>query len=92
MARKPDFVSMQEINNGANQPVQSDRPLDKTIGITHVSSCIIICRVPGKVFEHEADTPSAQTSPRDPASVNTKKQTCVIIIFAYFTLFHPNSH
>ena len=30
--------------------------------------------------------------PRDPASVNAMKQTCVILILAYFTLFQPNSH
>ena len=29
---------------------------------------------------------------RDPASVNTMKQTCVITILAYFTLFQPNLH
>ena len=31
------------------------------IGITHVFSCINICRVPRKLFEHEAVRPSAQT-------------------------------
>ena len=30
--------------------------------------------------------------PRDPASVNAMKQTYVIVICAYFTLFQPNSH
>ena len=54
------------------------------IGITHVFSCINICRVPRMLFEHEAD--------RDPAIVNAMKQTCVIVILAYFTLFQPNSH
>ena len=29
---------------------------------------------------------------RDPESVNATKQTYVIIILAYFTLFQPNSH
>ena len=28
--------------------------------------------------------------PRDPASVNAMKQTCVIVILAYFTLYQPN--
>ena len=28
--------------------------------------------------------------PRDEASVNAMKQTYVIVIFAYFTLFQPN--
>ena len=28
----------------------------------------------------------------DPASVNAMKQTCVVVILAYFTLFQPNSH
>ena len=32
----------------------------------------------GRVFKHR---------PRDPASVNAMKQTCVIVILAYFTLF-----
>ena len=65
---------------------------DNNIGITHVFSCIDICRVPGMLFEHEADRPSVQHHPRDPASVNAMKQTCVIVILAYFTLFQPNSH
>ena len=30
--------------------------------------------------------------PRDLVSVNAMKQTCVIVILAYFTLFQPNSH
>ena len=67
VARKPDFVSMQELNKGANQRVQSDRPLDRTKGITHVFSCINICWVRRKVFEHETDTLSAQTSPKGPS-------------------------
>ena len=61
------------------------------IGITHVFSCINICRVPRMLFEHEADRPSVQHHPRDPASVNAMKQTCVIVILAYFTLFQLNS-
>ena len=64
----------------------------KNIGITHVFSCINICRVPRMLFEHEADRPSVQHHPRDPASVNAMKQTCVIVILAYFTLFQLNSH
>ena len=39
-------------------------------------SCIGICQVPKKLFEHEAV--------RDPASVNEMKKTCVIVILAYF--------
>ena len=62
------------------------------IGITHVFSCINICRVPRVLFKHEADRPSVQHHPRDPASVNAMKQTCVIVILAYFTLFQLNSH
>ena len=62
------------------------------IGITHVFSCSNICRVPRMLFEHEADRPSVQHRPRDPASVNAMKQTCVIVILAYFTLFQLNSH
>ena len=62
------------------------------IGIIHVFSCINICRVPRMLFEHEADRPSVQHHPRDLASVNAMKQTCVIVILAYFTLFQLNSH
>ena len=36
------------------------------IGITHVFSCINICRVPRMLFEHEADRPSIQTSSEGP--------------------------
>ena len=32
------------------------------------------------LFKHEADRPSDQGHPRDPASVNAMKQTCVIVI------------
>ena len=62
------------------------------ITITHVFSCINICRGPRMLFEHEADRPSVQHHWRDPASVNAMKQACVIVIFAYFTLFQLNSH
>ena len=44
------------------------------------------------VFEHEADRPSVQHHSRDPESVNAMKQTCVIVILAYFTLFQPYWH
>ena len=44
------------------------------------------------LFELEADRPSVQHHPRDPASVNAMKQTCVLVILNCFTLFHPNSH
>ena len=47
---------------------------------------------PRMLFEHEADRPSIQHHPRDPASANAIKQTCVIVILAYFTLFHLNLH
>ena len=36
------------------------------IGITHVFSCINICRVPRMLFEIEADRPSVQTSSEGP--------------------------
>ena len=57
---------------------QNSIDLSDNIGIIHVFSCINICRVPRKLFEHEADRPSVQHHPRDPASVNAMKQTCVI--------------
>ena len=44
------------------------------------------------LFEHEAERQSVQHHPRDPASVNAMKQTCVIVILAYFILFQPDSH
>ena len=40
--------------------------------------CCLNARPIGRVFKH---------LPRDPASVNAMKQTCVIVILAYFTLF-----
>ena len=40
------------------------------------------------LFEHEGDRLNVQ----DLASVYAMKQTCVIVILAYFTLFQPNSH
>ena len=39
---------------------------DNTIGITHVFSCINICRVLRMLFEHEAVRPSVQTSSEGP--------------------------
>ena len=36
------------------------------IGITHGFSCINICRVPWKLFEHEAARPSVQISSEGP--------------------------
>ena len=59
------------------------------IGITHVFLCINICRVPRMLFEHEADRPSVQHHPKDPASVNAMKQTCVIVILAYLPYSSP---
>ena len=40
-------------------------------------------RLIGRVLKH---------LPRDPASVNAMKQTYVIVILTYFTLFQPNLH
>ena len=40
-------------------------------------------RVVGRVLKH---------LPRYPAIVNAMKQTCVIVILAYFTLLQHNSH
>ena len=53
-------------------------------------TCINICRALRMLFEHEADMPSVQHHPRDPASVNAMKQTFVIVILVYFTLFQHN--
>ena len=60
----------------------ANRYLCKNIGITHVFSCINICRVPRMLFELEADRPSFQNHPRDPASVNAVKQIYEIVILA----------
>ena len=59
------------------------------IGITHVFSCINICRVMRMLFEHKAERWIVQHQPRDLASVNGMKQTCVIVILAYF--FHSSA-
>ena len=58
---------------------------ENNIGITHVFSCIKICRVPRMLLEHEADRQSVQNHPRDPACVNAMKQACVIVVLAYLT-------
>ena len=50
------------------------------IGITHVFSCINICRNHRKLLEHEAVRRVFKYLPRGPASVNAMKQTCVIVI------------
>ena len=44
-----------------------------------------ICRVPTKLFEHESVRPSVQTSSEGPGKYYAMKQTCVIVILAYFT-------
>ena len=54
-------------------------------------SCIYICWVPRKLFEHEADRLRligrvSKHLPRDTASVNAMKPTCVIVILAYFNV------
>ena len=60
------------------------------IGIRHVFHALTFAksrgyclkmRPTGRVFKHLL---------RDPASVNAMKQTYVIVILAYFTLFQPN--
>ena len=94
-------------NSWQPQPTQCPPPqaglvYDITKGITHVFSCINICRIPRMLFEHEVDRSSVQHHPRDPASVqhhprdpasvNAMKQGCVIVILAYFTLFQLSSH
>ena len=38
----------------------------KNIGITHVFSCINICRVPRKLFGHKVVRPSVQTLSKGP--------------------------
>ena len=43
-------------------------------------------------FEHKAVSPSVQTSPEGPGKCYAMKQTCVIVILAYFTWFQPKPH
>ena len=50
-------------------------------------SCINICQFPRKLSKHETIRPSVQHLPQARASANVMKQTCVIIILAYFTWF-----
>ena len=77
-----------------NSPLYEHKKLPRweIIGITHVFSCIDICVVPrnclntrpiGRVLTHLL---------RDPASVNAMKQTCVIVILAYFKYFQIQTH
>ena len=47
------------------------------IGITHVFSCINICWVLRKLFEHEAVRPSVQHRLRDLTSVNSMKHNVI---------------
>ena len=44
-----------------------------------------------KLFEPEAGRSSVPTSSEGPTSVNAMKQTCVIVILAYFALFQPKA-
>ena len=56
------------------------------IGIIHAFSCINICRIPRKLFEHEAAGWVFKHLSRDPANVNALKQTCLIIILAFYMI------
>ena len=67
-AQRNGLIKMILLSTGKTFSVRN-----KNIGITHVFSCINICRVPRMLFEHEADRPSVQHHPRDPASVNAMK-------------------
>ena len=58
----------------------------------HTSYFHALTFVPRMLFEHESKRLSVQHHPRYPASVNAMRQTCVIVILAYCTLFRPNSH
>ena len=59
----------------------------ENIGITRFS-CINICWVLRKLFEHKAD--SSNTSGGNWQVLI--QQTCLIDILAYFALFQPSSH
>ena len=59
------------------------------IGITHVFSCINICRV---LFEHEADRLSVQHHLRDQSSVICNETNMCDHYSCIFTLLQPNSH
>ena len=59
----------------------------KNIEITHVFSCISICRVPRKLFEHEAVMPSVQTSSEGPGKCKCNETNMCDRFLAYFTWF-----
>ena len=65
---KKYFKTVQDIVHGQYFVVVVVFLLEKlyNIGITHVFSCINICRVPRKLFEHKAVRPSVQTSSEGP--------------------------
>ena len=50
------------------------------------------CQIPRKLFEHDVIRQSVQHLPRDPASANVLKKTCVIIIMASFTWFQTKAN
>ena len=56
------------------------------IGIIRGFSCINICRIPRKLFEHETNRPSVKTFQKDPANVNTLNQLCMIVILAIYVI------
>ena len=70
-----EFVTIAEEKRNQNF-VDMLKPIDlsgsslynnlNNIGITHVFSCINNCRVPRKLFEHQASRPSVQTLSEGP--------------------------
>ena len=63
MRNSPTFAGFLQCNGGNLEETEVSSFI---IGITHVFSCINICRVPRMLFEHEADRPSVQTSSEGP--------------------------
>ena len=61
------------------------------IGITHVISCINICRVPKELFKQEADRQSVQTSPDGTRQVLMQWNNMWSLFF-HFYLITTNSH
>ena len=60
------------------------------IGITHVFHALIFAGSQGRCLNTRLIGRMFKQLPRDLASVKAMKQTYVIVILSYFTLFQPN--
>ena len=60
-------------------------PTKVIIGITHVFHALTFAGSRGSCLNTRPSGQTFKHRPRDPASVNAMKQTCVIVILAYLT-------